>query len=466
MAVKRANSLINKTSGKAYSVDEYLSFAINNVAGLGDIDLPIEGVDNLSNFGSIIMNNYSRYRNAFINAVNMIAFAVITKGSFENPWKFAYSGDFTFGSSVEELDVNPAEVFNYQEYRNNPTGFLNTVIPDIKAYIHNLNVEVFYKVTLNDTQISMAFNSESNFIELIDYVVDSLYTAYEYDNYILLKYILCRRAVDGTLTPSFIENYDTLDDRKRVSAMKAIANNMSFMSANFNPAGRLKATPFDNQMFLLNTTFEADLSTVVLSQSYFRDDAQFKSQFRMFDSLNNWDNNRLRKILGETFKPFTQEELNALNTIPAFIISDDFFKWYDKQLNTMGNRTEFFNPETLDMTNWLHKKSIMSSSPFANATVFVTTAPQVNNVVVTPATATLNTVGSTLQLTATVDSVGFANKSCVFSVAENQYLSCTPTGLVTLLALPENGAATVSVTATSIFDSSKTATCQITINNA
>ena len=44
---------------------------------------------------------------------------------------------------------------------------------------------------------------------LIDEMVSKLYTSWQYDKYIINKYILCRRIVDGTITSIEIDNFDS-----------------------------------------------------------------------------------------------------------------------------------------------------------------------------------------------------------------------------------------------------------------
>ena len=96
--------------------------------------------------------------------------------------------------------------------------------------------------------------------------------------------------------------------------------------------------------------------------------------------------------------------------------------------------------------------------PFANWAVFVTAPQTVRSVAVTPATATLPK-GASLDLTATVVTENFANQAVKWTVTGDGN-KVTNGGRVTLAA---NATGTVTVTATSVADPSKTGKCTITV---
>ena len=80
---------------------------------------------------------------------------------------------------------------------------------------------------------------------------------------------------------------------------------MTFRNPNYNPAGLRIATPFIKQIAIVNTDFEASLSTEVLATSFFRNDAEMKSRMALIDGYGNHDVARLTEVLGDQFVPFT-----------------------------------------------------------------------------------------------------------------------------------------------------------------
>ena len=408
---------------KVNSDSELLSYIINVTPELAsEIDLPVQG-KSIAPIGKLIMSN-ERYKNAFINTINLIGLTVIDRNYWENPWEaFTERGTLNWGQSVRELIVDIANVYDYNAYADSATHFLENVVPNVYNYIHEVNYQKFYKTTTSDEQMAMAFNTEGGLMDLIEKVVGSLYEGYKYDKYIVDKYMLCRRILDGTITSVEIDNYASLTPRQRVSFIKNISNKMTFRSPNYNPAGVRVATPFADQIMILNTDFEADLSTDVLATSFFIDEAKFKTDLALIDGFNNHDTARLTELLGSAYVAFTDDELTALGAIPCVIVAREFFQDYTYSLDNMadgsvnGTRaTNFFNPETLKNNHWLHTWKVISTSPFQQAVVFTKdVTPNVSSVTVSPSSASVS-AGQNLQLSATVATTGFANKAVQWSI--------------------------------------------------
>lgn len=276
---KKAKSVL-----KAQNDSELLSYIINVTPELRDeIDLPVQG-ESIKPLGKIIMNN-ARYRNAFINTVNLIGLTIIKRNAWENPWNFTKRGTLRFGQQIRELILDLCNVYDYNKNFDNKTKFLQTEVPNVFNYIHEVNFQKFYATTTSDTQLAMAFDSEGGLFDFIENAISMLYESYKYDVYITDKYMLCRRILDGTVTSHQIDNYSNLTSREKVSAIKNISNKLTFRSPNYNPAGIRRATSFDDQILIVNTEFEADFSTEVLATSYFRDEADMKARLVLIDRI-------------------------------------------------------------------------------------------------------------------------------------------------------------------------------------
>ena len=459
---------------------ELLSFIINSQPVLREnIDLPVQG-ESIAPIGKVIVSN-ERYKNAFINAINVIGLTMIDRNYWEDPWEnFTNNGYMSFGDSAREMAVDIADVFDYNTYALDVDHFLENVVPNVLEYIHTLNYQKFYKTTTSDTQMAMAFYNEGGLVSLIDEIISSLYEGYKYDKYIVNKYMLCRRILDGTVTSIQIADYENLTARERVAAMKNVSNLMTFRNPNYNPAGLRIATPFAKQIAIVNTDFEASLSTEVLATSFFRNDAEMKSRMALIDGYGNHDVARLTEVLGDQFVPFTSAELTALAKIPVTIIDDEWFQNKTYRLDgaaetdvegvfTEGGqagfkRTSFYNPETLKNNHWLHYWGIKSTSPFKQAVVFTTDTVGVTSVTVSPATATVS-AGQELKLSASVVTTGFANKAVIWSVDSTSRglgVTINQSGLLKVPSTVES-ATEITVTATSVYDSTKTNTAVITV---
>lgn len=448
---------------------ELLSYIINSDPVLREeIDLPVQG-QSIKPIGKLIIDN-ERYKNAFINAINLIAVTLINRNDWENPWEeFTEQGKIDFGQSVREMIVDLVEAQDYNEYMNSTTHFLEQVVPNVYNYIHDINFQKFYKVSVNDSEIAMAFNNESNMYDLISNIYSRLYESYKYDKYIVDKYQLCRRIVDGTVPSVQIADFDTNTPRENVAIMKGYSNKMTFRKPNYNPAGLRIATPFSEQRLIINTEFEGQISTEVLATSYFRNDAEFKTKGALIDGFSDHDTERLSNLLGNAYVPFTSDEISLLENVTGMIISDEFFKDFYYSLDTQSESagatkgTEFYNPETLTNNMWLHAWRIFSTSPFANCLVFTKDSSSVTGVEVSPATATV-TKGQSIQLTAVVSTTGITNKAVTWSVDSDAKADGVTINAEGLLKVPANATVeSITVTATSIYDNTQNGTATITV---
>lgn len=455
----------NKSVLSAKSNAELLSYIINVTPELRDnIDLPVQG-QSIAPIGQIIINN-QRYRNAFINTVNLIGLTVIKRNGWDNPWNFTLRGTLRFGQQIREIVLDLCKAFDYNTEFTNKTGFLSTEVPNVFQYIHEINFQKFYKTTTSDAQIAMAFETEGGLFDFIDEAIAMLYESLKYDTYLVDKYMLCRRILDGTTTPVQIANYSTLTPRQRVSAIKAISNKMTFRSPNYNPAGIRRATRFDDQILIVNTEFEADFSTEVLATSFFKDEADMRARLALIDSFSEHDTERLKELLGSAFVDFTEDEKTSLGKIPAVLISNEFFMDYDYALNNDSGmkETEFYNPQTLENNHFLHAWRVFSTSPFEQCAVFTPDTPAVTEIAISPAESTIS-AGQQLQLTANVTATGFANKAVTWSVTKGaeQGVTVNSNGLVTIPSTFTPAEDAITITATSVYTPTVTDTASITV---
>ena len=447
---------------------ELLSYIINVTPELKDeIDLPVQG-ESILPIGRLIINN-ERYKNAFINTVNLIGLTVIKRNGWDNPWTFTKRGTLRFGQQVREIINDLADVFDYNTYATDVDKFLDNSVPNIYNYIHEINFQKWYRTTTSDEQMAMAFESEDSLFRFIDETIGMLYQSLMYDEFLVDKYMLCRRVLDGTVTSVYIPNFDSITARQRVAVMKAVSNKMTFRSPNYNPAGIRRATRFEDQIMILNCEYDAQVTTEVLATSFFRNDAEFKVQAKLIDSFSETDDARLTELLGSAYIPFTNTEKSQLATIPAVLLSREWFMDYDYAMNNESGDmkyTEFYNPTTLKNNHFLHYWGVKSTSPFENAVVFTTVEPTVTSVTISPSSASVS-VGSELQLKASVTTTGFANKAVQWTVDSTSKADGVTITTDGLLKVPSDASVeSITVTATSVYDTSVSGTASITVASA
>ena len=353
-------------------------------------------------------------------------------------------------------------------------NFKDFICPDTFEQNKDLSAELvsknqkYYKTTTSDEQMSMAFSSEQNLFNFVDEVVRMLYESMIYDIFLVDKYMLCRRALDGTITSKKIDNYANLTAREKATAIKTVSNLMTFRSPNYNPAGIRNAVSFADQVAIIDAHFEAEFATETLATSFFKNDADFKiNKLVLIDSFSEHDTQRLSKLLKDQYVAFTEAEISALQSLHCVIMHREWYQDRNYALDNAqetGKETTFYNPQTFKANHFLHIWRCFATSPFFGCCAMTSDTPGITSVTVTPSTVSISP-GIPVEFKATVVTTGFANKSVTWSVdstAKADGISIDATTGV--LNIPSTATVeAVTVTATSVFDTTKTGTATVTV---
>lgn len=409
--------------------------------------------------GGIIMN-YPALQNEFLSALmNRIGRVIITSKMFYNPWAGLKKGLLEFGETVEEIFVNIAKPFQFDPAVAE-TEVFKREIPDVRAAFHILNYQKFYKATISNDQLRQAFLSWQGITDLIAKIVDAMYTGANYDEFLTMKYMIARNILNGRMNVTEIAPVSPENAKGIVSTIKGISNTWEFPSTDYNISGVTTFTMKNDQFILLNAKFDAVIDVEVLASAFNMDKAEFMGRRILVDSFGNLDTARLNLLFASdpNYVPISQEELTALDAIPAIMVDRDWFMIFDN----FYNFTENYNGQGLYWNYFYHTWKTFSVSPFANNTVFVAGAPTVTSVTVSPATASVFK-GQGIHLNATVVSANFAPKSVVWSLTGATSSDTTIDIYGNLHVAEDETGTTITATATSTFDSSKAGTATITV---
>lgn len=415
--------------------------------------------ESVKEIGGVIMQ-YQALRNEFLSAlVNRIGRVMITSKMYTNPLAVFKKGEMEFGETMEEIFVNIANVHSYNPEVAEEKVF-EREIPDVRAAFYILNYQKFYKATIQNNSLKQAFLSWNGVSDLIARIVDSMYTGAAYDEYITAKYALARNILDGRFYPVEVPTVNKANMSDVAAGIKGISNELEFMSPQYNIAGVTTHTPKGDQYLISTAQFDANMDVDVLSSAFNMSKAEFMGHRMVIDSFGKADTKRLSQLYAgdPNYRPFTDAEIEALNTIPAILIDWNFLVMFDN----LAEFTENFNGEGMYWNYWYHVWKTFGVSPFANAIVFVQGTPTVTSVTLTPATATVSK-GQAVQLTATVEGTNFVSKAVDYTFEPAaQGISIDPAGVVTIS--PDTDATSITVTAASVADPTKTATAKITIS--
>lgn len=419
-----------------------------------------EDIDSIRAIGNIIMS-MPNLQNEFISSlVNRIAMVLITSKSYENPWRFFKKGLLEYGETVEDIFVNLAKVNSFDQETAEDEVFKREK-PDVRAAFHTMNYQKFYKVTISDRELRQAFLSLDGVTDLIAKIVESVYTSANYDEFLVMKYMLAQAILDGRLYVEEIAQVSAANMKSIASKLKSVSNKLEFMTNKYNIAGVMTHSVKADQYLLVDADFDATMDVEVLASAFNMTKAEFLGNRVLCDSFGDLDTDRLAEIFegDDTYVEITSEQLTALKAIPAVLVDRNFFMIFDN----MFEFTENYNGQGLYWNYFYHTWKTFSMSPFANSIVFVAGEPSITSVTVTPATATTGK-GQKLNLDAVVVTANFAPQSVVWSVDSTSAADGVKINIYGELSVPADASVeTITVTATSTFDSTKTGTATITV---
>lgn len=400
--------------------------------------------ESIREIGAVIMD-YPALQNEFLNAlVNRIGKVMVTSKMYDNPWAMFKKGLLEFGETIEEIFVNIAKPFQFDPSVAEQTVFKRE-IPDVRSAFHIMNYQKYYKATIQNDQLRQAFLSWQGITDLIAKIVDAMYTGANYDEFQTMKYMLAKRILNGQLYPVTIPTVQTSNMKAIVSTIKGVSNKFEFLSPKYNLTGVQTHTKKDSQFLLINSKFDAEMDVEVLASAFNMNKAEFSGHRVLVDSFGDLDKDRLDILFADdpTYKAITTLEMEALDSIPCIMVDRDYFMIFDN----FYNFTEQYNGEGLYWNYWYHVWKTFSISPFANNAVFIAGTPGVTSVTVSPATASVS-VGQVVQMGATLVTTDFAPQSVTWSVTDNEDVTVTQSGLV---SINEGATGTATIVATSIY---------------
>lgn len=329
-------------------------------------------VNDIPKVGEIIYGTPA-FANQFINAlVNRIAIVRVQSATFNNPYSMLKKGYIEYGETVEDIFVSIAKAVDFNVEKAAGREFQRT-IPDVRSAFHTMNWRVMYPVTIQDEDLRQAFLSIDGVQNLIAKIVDSVYTAAEYDEFLLFKYLLIKAISHGKIYPTVIGNGTDLSEA--AVQFRGTSNLLPFMSSDYNEASVKTNTPKDRQVIFMDALFNAQFDVNVLASAFNMDKAAFMGRLFLIDNWTDFDNERFDIIRANSdgIEKVTADELALLANVKAVILDENWFQVYDNN----NKFTEKYVSSGLYWNYFYHTWKTVSNSPFANAVVFVTSTADI-----------------------------------------------------------------------------------------
>lgn len=326
-----------------------------------------------------VICGYPSLANQFLNAlINRIALVRVKSAVFNNAYAQLKKGYLEFGETVEEVFVNIAKAREFSAEKAESREFKRT-LPDVRSAFHCMNWRVQYPVTIQDEDLRLAFMSIDGVQDLIARIVDAVYTAAEYDEYLLFKYLIIKGVSHGKMYPVSISG--TMSDA--AIAFRGTSNKLGFMSTKYNASGVTTTTPKADQFIFMDSDYNAAYDVSVLAAAFNMEKAEFMGKLMLIDDFTTFDNDRFDVIRASSdmIESVTATELGLMAKVKAVLVDKEWFQVYD-------NANKFTEQYVASGMYWNYFYNVwktVSFSPFSNAIVFVDSTASIS----APSTITL-----------------------------------------------------------------------------
>ena len=398
--------------------------------------IPEATAENLHEVGDAILT-YEAQANEFVNAlVNRIGLVILNNRMATNPLAALKKGRLAVGETIEEIYIDVIKAQTYDPRAAQDTLFKRH-LPNVSSVFHSVDSQLNYPLTISNEQLRKAFMSYDSLDRFIAGLVDSMYKSATLDEFIQMKQLISEWNNNGRFIVEPIAPVtDAASAREAMIKIKAVSDGMTIFNNQMNYAGVWTSTPKDEQYLITTPDFNARMDVDVLAAAFHMDKAEFAGHVIVVDNIGD---------LGD-------------DGIEAILVDKNWYQVYD-YLRTFKTA---YNGEGLYWNYFYHVWMVYSLSPFANAVAFGTATPTVTAVTVTPTKATVK-AGGTVQITTAVTGTGDPTSKCSFALTGNTDPETVVNTMGKVILGSKETGPTITVTATSVQDTSKTATCTITV---
>ena len=398
--------------------------------------IPEATAENLHEVGDASLT-YEAQANEFVNAlVNRIGLVILNNRMATNPLAALKKGRLAVGETIEEIYIDVIKAQTYDPRSAQDTLFKRH-LPNVSSVFHSVDSQLNYPLTISNEQLRKAFMSYDSLDRFIAGLVDSMYKSATLDEFIQMKQLISEWNNNGRFIVEPIAPVtDAASAREAMIKIKAVSDGMTIFNNQMNYAGVWTSTPKDEQYLITTPDFNARMEVDVLAAAFHMDKAEFAGHVIVVDNIGD---------LGD-------------DGIEAILVDKNWYQVYD-YLRTFKTA---YNGEGLYWNYFYHVWMVYSLSPFANAVAFGTATPTVTTVTVTPTEATVK-AGGTVQITTAVTGTGDPTSKCSFALTGNTDPETVVNSMGKVILGSKETGPTITVTATSVQDTSKTATCTITV---
>lgn len=227
--------------------------------------IPVATQDNLQQIGSLLTSmGYENTYSEWVGLIGKIALTIFTSRSYQNPLRLLKKGRLPLGETIEEIFIQMAKA---KEFDPEGTDPLARVLPDGVSLYHQNSFFHTYTASISRAQVINAFTSEGTLDRFFVEVVNSLYSGYEQDEYLMTKQLILDEAKNGYViacpTP-----VDTDSSKEFVRVLRQKVMDLGFVSNEYNPLGVLTHTPKSDLILFIDTATYSRVGVDVLASAF------------------------------------------------------------------------------------------------------------------------------------------------------------------------------------------------------
>jgi len=306
--------------------------------------------------------NYRPARNEFIDAlVNRIGLTYSQSVSWSNPLAEFKRGMLSYGDTIEEIQLGLIKAKTYDfDRESTERNLFGTHRAEVQTNFHTINRQDKYIITIDNPALNRAFLEENGLTSFISRTMDSVSTSDQWDEFLLTCQLFAEYETNNGFhkvqVPDVSAPTSTEADAKGLlRKIRAVADNLTFISTKYNPAAMPLAAKRDELLLFVTPEVNAAIDVEALAGAFNITQAQAHGRI----------------------VPIPEGEFN-LPGVQAIITTKDFFVIAD----TLFETTQLWNPDSLQNNQWSHHHQIISASRFVPAVMF--TSNTVDEIVFEP----------------------------------------------------------------------------------
>lgn len=328
-----------------YSVDILNNIRMNASDEYVD-RIPEATQTNIATIGQAF-ETYSLLYNEFCEAlINKIGKTIINQKMFNNKLSRFKSGSITSPHDVEEIFIEMAKAEgSYDKNGSNALGRRDN--PDVKVIYHRQNRQDYYAISIGDIDFLRVFRSESTLDTFIRGMINSVYSADQYDEWLAMKNLIATyKGKNGVDIGYFDYEIAESTDKKAfatsfVKTLRKAVQDLSFASTDYNVAGVKTWSNPDELVLLVNKDVLVEVDVEQLATAFNRSDTDIK----VVPTIISMD------------------DFGGLADTYGILVDKEWFKVFDTLVHMEPQR----NAHGLFTNYFYHHHQILSASTFKNA---------------------------------------------------------------------------------------------------